>query len=259
MRDYGKIYTRFWTDADIQSLSDPAKLLACYLLSGPHTTALGAFRLPDGYVSTDLGNGFETLSEPFGELFRIGFATRCEPTQWVFVHHFLKWNPPENPNQIKSVRKLFCEVPKNAVFFNNLKYLIDDLTPTPTNPSERVKKPFRNQEQEQEQKQKQEKKKEKRVGADAPDSAALPDWLPVSAWHSYIEHRKAIRKPMTPKGAELALAKLASYRNSGHDPVKVMELCIMNGWTGLIAKPETQFERPQLAIVGGSLTGRASL
>ena len=258
MRDYGKIYTRFWTDCDIQKLSVTAKLLACYLLSGPHTTALGAFRLPAGYVSTDLGEGFVTLSEPFTELLQIGFATRCEHTQWVFVHRFLKWNPPENPNQLKSVRKLFGEVPKDAVFFKNLKELLDGLGPSPRNPSERVTKPFRNQEQEQE--QEQEQKQKKTVGADAPSATAIPSWLPMAAWQTYVDHRKAIRKPMTPHAVELAIAKLSALRDEGHDPAKVIDLCVMNGWTGLIQKPETRFEMPQLAVVGGtSLTGRASL
>lgn len=257
MRDYGKIYTRFWTDPDIQSLSDTAKLLACYLLSGPHTTALGAFRLPSGYVSTDMGKGFETLAEPFTELLRIGFATRCERTQWVFVHRFLKWNQPENPNQIKSVRKLFGEVPKDVVFFENLKELIEGLGTNPPNPSERVKKPFRNQEQEQEQKQDQ--KQEKRVGAAAPAATAIPDWLPASAWLTYVDHRKAIRKPMTDRAVELAIAKLGTLRNEGHDPSKVIDLCVMSGWTNLIAKPETKYDRPQLAIVGGTLTGRSAI
>ena len=61
---------------------------------------------------------------------------------------------------------------------------------------------------------------------------------------------------MSQKAAELAISKLGTLRDEGHDPSKVIDLCVMNGWTGLIAKPETKYEKPQLAVVGGTLTGR---
>lgn len=249
MRDYGKIYTRFWTDSDIQQLSDPAKLLACYLLSGPHTTALGAFRLPDGYITTDLGKGFETVSEPFAELLEIGFATRCGKTGWVFVAHFLKWNAPENPNQVKSVRKLFGEVPQSAVFYEELRLLIEGLGSGTPNPSETLSKPFRNQEQEQEQKQEQKQKKER--GADAPAALVLPDWLPEETWDMYREHRRTIKKPMSAKAEELAIKKLGELRAEGHDPVRIVELSVASGWTTFYGKPETRVDKPTLAAVNG--------
>ena len=74
MREYGQIQSLFWTDIDIQAMSDQAKLLATYLLTGPHATALGCFRLADGYVTDDLGWSSETLSKRFAELSRNGFA-----------------------------------------------------------------------------------------------------------------------------------------------------------------------------------------
>jgi len=54
MRDYGKVYTRFWLKQNVLSWSDSAKLLGLYLLTCPHCNLLGCFRLPIGYVASDL-------------------------------------------------------------------------------------------------------------------------------------------------------------------------------------------------------------
>lgn len=48
MREYGSVQTQFWPDLALQNLSTHAKLLAVYLLTGPHTNMLGCFRLPTG-------------------------------------------------------------------------------------------------------------------------------------------------------------------------------------------------------------------
>lgn len=184
MRDYGAIYTQFWTDPAMQSCTPSARLLACYLLTGPHTTMLGAFRLPFGYIYDDLGDGFGTVSEPFGngfgtvserftELFRIGFSTYCGSTKWVLIHKFLKWNPPQNPNQVTAVLKLFGHVPESCCFYDELCEMVGTVRERfgngSGNRSGTVREQFRNQKQEQDQEQKQ---KQKKTGAvEAPNSS----------------------------------------------------------------------------------------
>jgi uncharacterized protein YdaU (DUF1376 family) len=73
-------------------------------------------------------------------------------------------------------------------------------------------------------------KKEKR-GAVAP--VVLPDWLPEAAWQDWCDHRKSIRKAMTPKARQLNIARLAELRDEGHDPGRVIENAIASNWTGL--------------------------
>lgn len=116
MRDYGKIHTRFWASDTLRDLDSDAKLLALYLLTSPHTTMLGAFRLPDAYACEDLGwvserfrNGLETLSGA-------GFSKHDPKTRWVWIVKFLEWNRPENPNQWKSVGKLVAAIPESVPF-----------------------------------------------------------------------------------------------------------------------------------------------
>ncbi len=114
MRDYGKVFSTFWTSDSTRGLSDDGKVLALYLLTGPHSNIIGCYRLPDGYASEDLGWTPQRVSKGFGELFQKGFATREESSKWVFVHKHLKWNPLENPNQITGAIKLYDQIPDTS-------------------------------------------------------------------------------------------------------------------------------------------------
>ena len=159
MRDYGKVYSTFWSSATTSGMSDDGKVLALYLMTCSHSTIAGVFRLPDGYVSEDLGWGLERVQKGFAELFRKGFANRCETTKWVWVVKHLEWNPPENPNQRKSAGKIATSVPRETSW---LRAFMRDwgevlaLDPLPDeNPSETLSEGLPNQEQKQEQEQKQ--------------------------------------------------------------------------------------------------------
>ena len=52
MREYGQVQSAFWQSIDVQSWSDEGKLLALYLLTGPHANGIGCFRLPSGEVES---------------------------------------------------------------------------------------------------------------------------------------------------------------------------------------------------------------
>lgn len=114
MRDYGRVYAAFWTNQDMRSVTDDGRLLALYLLTSPHTTLIGAFRLPDGYIAEDLQWGSERVAKGLAELSAIGFASRCESTKWVWIRAFISWNAPENPNQWKAARKLVGQIPDSC-------------------------------------------------------------------------------------------------------------------------------------------------
>lgn len=120
MREYGQIQCSFWTDPDIQSLSDQARQLAAYLLTGPHSNGLGCYRLQDGYVMADFGWDSETVSKGFQELFDIGFSERCEKTQFVLIPKFLYWNPIANANVAKAREREFDTVSKKSCVFIKL-------------------------------------------------------------------------------------------------------------------------------------------
>lgn len=114
MREFAKFSTAFWTSSTIQALTDDGKLLAAYLISGPHSNQAGVYRLPNGYVQGDIGWLPERVDKGFAELSAKGFAYRCETTCWIVVTKALKHTPPENPNQAKHVEGLIRQIPSDA-------------------------------------------------------------------------------------------------------------------------------------------------
>lgn len=205
MRDYGKIHIAFWSSPDVSSFSDDAKLLAVYLLSSPHSTLIGCYRLPDGYVSEDLKWPSERVAKGLAELFEKGFAYRCETTKWVWIYRYLKWNRPENPNQWKAVRKAREQIPAGCLwepYFSMLLLLLDgDIDGEDEDPFDTVVKRFRNQKQEQkqEQEQKQKQKQETFLRPTEPEAATA---CPPSADK---EQGKPAKKPQcTPEDIEAA-------------------------------------------------------
>jgi len=111
MRIYGSIQISFWENSEIQVLSDQAKLLAIYLLTGPHSNMLGCYRLPDGYIVEDLKWDIKDVKDSINQLADINFLTRDSSSSWLVVHHFLKWNPIQNPRQGIGIQKLLDIVP----------------------------------------------------------------------------------------------------------------------------------------------------
>jgi hypothetical protein len=172
MRDYGKVHTAAWSSKTIKALSDDGKLLAFYLMTSPHSTIAGVFRLPDGYVCEDTGWTPERVSKAFQELLTERFANRCEESKWVWVINHLEWNPPENPNQRKSASKVAQSVPDECSWKQEFMRVcgpsLGISPPQSANPSLTVVQPFANQEQEQEQEQEQDEE------PSASSSAKLP-------------------------------------------------------------------------------------
>lgn len=107
MRDYGKVYTAFWTSEDVLGMNEDERTLALYLLTCPHGNMLGCFRLPNAYASDDLKWTLERVSEGFAGLVSKGYIDRCERSHWVLIRRYLKWNQFENPNVGKAAGKLF--------------------------------------------------------------------------------------------------------------------------------------------------------
>ena len=165
-------------------MSEDARALALYLLTSPHNTIAGVFRLPDGYVCEDMQWTAERVAEGFLELLSKGFANRCETTKWVWIVKHFDWNPPENPNQKKAAGKQASTIPDECCWKPDFMRVSGDflgiVQAENGNPSVTLPKPFANQEQEQEQEQK------KSRGARSPTGSRLPeDWVPTAdmlAW-----------------------------------------------------------------------------
>ena len=120
MRDYGRIRTSFWTDEKVRALSSLAKLLAAYLLSCPHSNAIGCFRLPAGYICEDLDWDRHLVDDCLTEVCRAGFVCRDDKTGWTLLPNHFKHNTIENGNVGVACQRLVELVPKSLPFYSRL-------------------------------------------------------------------------------------------------------------------------------------------
>ena len=229
MREYGQVQCHFWQSPEALSLSDQGKLLALYLLTGPHSNGIGCYRLPDGYVMADFGWSQETVSKGFEELFQAGFAKRFEGV--VLIPNFLRWNGISNPNVANARQKEFEMLPKGEAktlaarallrfgkhwteeFVTVLETLSKGLgKQEPTLPNPNLPKP--------------------KEGGKAAAPVETPPNLNEDAWSDYLKHRKELKvKKLTPKGELMAMRQLAELPRD--EQQAVVDLTIQNGWTGL--------------------------
>ena len=124
MRAFSAIDTRFWIQPELQNLSLEARLIALYVISGPHTTMLGCFRLPKNYIAEDLKIPWEKVDQGFAELTAVDFLLFDEKSSWLLVPGFFTWNPIQNPKHGQGIEKLFAQVPADLKLREHLYTLL---------------------------------------------------------------------------------------------------------------------------------------
>jgi len=124
MRQYGIIESKFWPWANRHQLTDQGKLLAVYLLTGPHSNSVGVYYLPPGYVSADLHWPFRTVTQTLAELFRNGFARVCESTDFAFLPDYIPHNLPANPNVGKKMAGELAAIPRQFSYWSELQRVL---------------------------------------------------------------------------------------------------------------------------------------
>jgi len=230
MREYGQIQSAFWTHPDIQPLPIEVKVIGAYLLTCQHTSGIGCFRMPVGYISIDLGIPIETVSKGFDQLYRKGFLEYDKPSEYILIPEFLRWNPISNPNSAKARAKEFDAIPSSISIYPNLikalqkngRYWSDDFL----NRIETLSKGFRNGIE--------------RVPADVPDNRpyqTLPDPNQTRPeQHSTAgESTQPEEKPEPRRQLIATLAALGFRQEQVHTP-KVIGL--VANWEQAELKPE---------------------
>jgi hypothetical protein len=95
-RDFGKVRTAFWSDDKVIAWPERLKFVALYLLTSPHTNAIGCFRVPAQYIAADTGLTVGQVNETLDALVTEGFIARCAKTSFVWLRNYLEHNGIEN-------------------------------------------------------------------------------------------------------------------------------------------------------------------
>jgi hypothetical protein len=81
------------------------------------------------------------------------------------------------------------------------------------------------------------KKQKKRARQASPVSSSeeeepvkLPDWLPTEHWKAWLDVRKKIKAPNTPRALKLSLDELERLKSQGYDPKAVLDQATVKGW-----------------------------
>jgi hypothetical protein len=126
---YRSVHAKFWRDPKVKRWSDPARIAALYLLTGPHSTRTGVFEMPVGYMAIDLEWPLEKCIEALRELIHSGFLVHdaVHGTDWFVIRNRLRYDPPPNPNGLKAIYKALDAMPRHHPAWTALAPTLHDL------------------------------------------------------------------------------------------------------------------------------------
>lgn len=113
MARYFRVSPKFWTDLKVRSWSDDGRMLALYELTCRHRTTEGLFRLPPEYVRVDLGWSQKRYEKSRAELVSSNFI--AVEGDIVLIRKALKYQAPQNPNQVIAAINALEEVPPSKL------------------------------------------------------------------------------------------------------------------------------------------------
>ena len=70
------------------------------------------------------------------------------------------------------------------------------------------------------------------------DNIIIPDFISKESWHSFLEMRKMIKKPMSDYAKKLAFKKLKRFKDEGYDVNEIIDNSTMSNYCGLFKPKE---------------------
>lgn len=61
-------------------------------------------------------------------------------------------------------------------------------------------------------------------------AVVLPEFLDTELWNDFLDHRKKLRAPNTPRALNSLLKKLANFYHAGHNVNEIIQKSYDNGW-----------------------------
>lgn len=118
MRTYGQVQCSWWGHHENKTLSNEAKILYLYILTGPHSNGLGCYRLPTGYIESDTGFSEDEIDSAYTALGDRDILYRCKLTDFVAIRNFLRWNTPVNKKVALAREREFMLIPSSFPYID---------------------------------------------------------------------------------------------------------------------------------------------
>lgn len=112
---YTKIESQFWKDEKMIKLSGDARYLMLYLLTSPHRNMIGCYFLPEPYAFFDLGMSPERFQQALSQLVKSERIKYDTDNHILLIPNYLRFNPLENPNQVKAAIERLAELPQTQL------------------------------------------------------------------------------------------------------------------------------------------------
>jgi len=215
MAVYRQIQTTFWQDSFVLSLTPEEKYFYIYLMTNSKTKQCGIYELPLQIAQIETGYNRETVIKLIQKFIENGKIIYDWETNEILLTNWMRFNPIRNPLIKKCVDKELLEV-KNPVFIEFFN----------THTNGYCNKNNNNKKNKNNNKNKEEQKPEPLVIQTSHDT---PEFK--VAFSNFIQHRKELKKPLTPMAEKGALKKL--YEVDVGTAVKMIEQTIANGWQGI--------------------------
>ena len=111
MRNYGMVSTRYWTDSKILHLSQQAKLVGLYLLTGQETNLIGCFRCTPMHVAANKVCDLDDAETAFRELIDVGYIEYDKHAGVIYLPNWFRYNQISNLSSGKAALKAVLIIP----------------------------------------------------------------------------------------------------------------------------------------------------
>lgn len=113
--EHYRVSPRYWT-GDRRTWPDREKLLGIYLLTCEHRSTEGLYRMPKGYIGTDLGWTPRQVEDALEHVIAAGFVRYDHDAEVVLLPNALKRQRPTTDNQIAGAVRKLALVPDNTLW-----------------------------------------------------------------------------------------------------------------------------------------------
>jgi len=130
MGRYRQIHCLIWNDDKFPFLSDDAQLVFFHILTTPFSNPIGCFKISVEALAAEKRWQLKRYRKAFQELLDNGLVKYDEKYQVILIPNFIKYNPPPNPNVVRSWGQIWEELPPSPLkfeFYQILKGYIEGL------------------------------------------------------------------------------------------------------------------------------------